>query len=313
MNLRRTLTVAACLLVIAASPFVGEPLVGENGEFIFWQLRLPRMLMGLVCGGALSLVGATYQTVFANPLASESTVGTLAGATLGAVLAVVFGLGAGVAGLPSIALCAFAGALAVTLILTAIASSGRASINSVLLAGIAISLMASALSTGLQYTADLNSMFTAARWSLGHLQQMRYDGILIMLPFVMPSCALLLMQTRALEALSGGEERAHSQGVDVARLRALTLGAGALAVAAVVAWCGPIAFVGLIVPHLTRLTMGASRRVLLPYSVLLGGAFLVACDTLARAAMPGRELPVGVVTAALGAPALVWLVARRRG
>jgi iron complex transport system permease protein len=310
--MKRALTILACLAVIAASPFIGEPLSGDTGSFIFWQLRLPRMLMGLIAGGALSLVGATYQTVFANPLASESTVGTLAGATLGAVIAVVFGAGSGQAFLPAITLCAFAGALAVTLLLTAIASSGRASMNSVLLAGVAISLMASALSTGLQYTADLNSMFTAARWSLGNLQQMGYFSIALILPFVIPSCALLLLQTRALETLAGGEERAHSQGVDVAKLRAISLGAGALAVAAVVAWCGPIAFVGLIVPQLVKMLMGSSRRVMLPYSLLIGGAFLVACDTVARAAWPRGELPVGVVTAALGAPALVWLVARRK-
>lgn len=310
--MKRALTILACIVVIVASPFVGEPLSGDTGWFIFWQLRLPRMLMGLIAGGALSLVGGTYQTVFANPLASESTVGTLAGATLGAVLAVVFGAGGGQEFLPAITLSAFLGALVVTLLLTAIASSGRANMNSVLLAGIAISLMASALSTGLQYTADLNSMFTAARWSLGNLEQMGYFGIALILPFVIPSCGLLLLQTRALETLAGGEERAHSQGVDVSRLRGLSLGCGALAVAAVVAWCGPIAFVGLIVPQLVKMLMGASRRVMLPYSLLIGGAFLVACDTVARAAWPGRVLPVGVVTAALGAPALVWLVARRR-
>jgi len=310
--MKRALTIVACFVVIAASPFAGETLQGDTGWFIFWQLRLPRVLMGLIAGGALSLVGGTYQTVFANPLASESTVGTLAGATLGAVLAVVFGAGGGQEFLPAITLSAFLGALVVTLLLTAIASSGRASMNSVLLAGVAISLMASALSTGLQYTADLNSMFTAARWSLGNLQQMGYDGLVLIVPFVLPSCGLLLWQTRALETLAGGEDRAHSQGVDVSRLRALSLGSGALAVAAVVAWCGPIAFVGLIVPHIVRMLVGASRRVMLPWSLLIGGAFLVACDTAARVAWPRGELPVGVVTAALGAPALVWLVARRK-
>src|SRR5688572_11382217 len=221
--MKRALTIVACLAVIAASPFVGEPLSGDTGKFIFWQLRLPRMLMGLLAGGALSLVGATYQTIFANPLASESTVGTLAGATLGAVIAVVFGAGSGIAGLPAVTLCAFVGALAVTLVLTALASSGRASLNSVLLAGVAISLMASALSTGLQYTADLNSMFTAARWSLGHLQVMGYRDFAVMAAFVVPAGATLLLQTRALETLAGGEERAHSQGVDVATLRGLCL------------------------------------------------------------------------------------------
>jgi ABC-type Fe3+-siderophore transport system permease subunit len=309
---RVSIVLLVCAVVVVGSPFAGELLDASTGSFIFWRLRVPRVLMGFVAGATLSLVGAAYQTIFANPLASESTVGTLAGATLGAVVAVIFGAGVGIGGLPTVALFAFVGALAVTLMLTAIASSGRASVNSVLLAGIAISLMASALSTGLQYTADLNSMFTAARWSLGHLQQMGYLGILVMLPLVVPAAAVILLQARALDALAGGEERAHSQGVDISRVRTLTLGAGALAVAACVAWCGPIAFVGLIVPHLVRLSVGSSRRLLLPASAVTGGAFLVACDTVARAVWPGRELPVGVVTSALGAPALVWLVARQR-
>ena len=314
MNTRIAVVVVVSLLVIVASPWIGGTPDGEAGTFIFTSLRIPRTLMACMVGATLSIVGAGYQTVFANPLAAPSTVGTTAGATLGALVAVLAGSGLGglPGGLPVIALFAFIGALAVSLFVAALAASGRARVNDVLLAGVAISLAAGAISAGLQYSADQLQLFAAVQWSLGHLPQVGYRGVLMILPFVVTSIAVLLSQARALQALVGGEERAHSQGVDVARVRSLVLGVGALGVAACVAWCGPIAFVGLIVPHIVRLTVGASRRVLLPVSAIAGAAFLVACDTAARNVWPGRELPVGVLTAGLGAPLLVWLVARQR-
>jgi len=303
--------VGLSLLVIVASPFIGESLGAANGSFILFELRLPRTLMAVIAGGTLSLVGATYQALFGNALASESTVGTLAGATLGAVAALVLGAARGAGGLPAVTICAFAGAVVVTMPLTAIAASGRATMGSVLLAGIATSTMATALSLGLQYAADATSTFSAARWTLGSLQQLGYVGVVAVGVVAAATAALILSQMRALEALAAGEERAHAQGVSLARLRTICLTTSALGVAAVVAWCGPIAFVGLIVPNLVRLLFGPSRRKLLPYSIVLGAAFLAACDAIARVVWPGRELPVGVVTAALGAPALVWLIARR--
>ena len=308
MKVRIVLISVLCLAAIAAAPFAG----GEPEGFVFWQLRVPRLLMAVLVGGTLSLVGACFQTIFGNPLAAPSTVGTTAGATLGALAALVLGTTSMVAGFPLVALAAFVGAMLVGLTISAVAASGRARVNDVLLVGIALSLAASALATGLQYTADMAAMFPAVQWSLGHLSQVGYDGVLMVLPFVAVTVIVLLAQTRALAALIGGEERAHSQGVDVRRVRTLTLGVGSLGVAACVAWCGPIAFVGLIVPHLVRRGVGSSLRVLLPMSLLVGAAFLALCDTAARLMIPGRELPVGVLTAAIGAPALIWLVAKRR-
>jgi len=312
MASRVALFVLAVISLTALAPIVGPTLVSPMDGFVFWQLRVPRVIMGGLVGAMLGLTGAVFQLVFVNPLATPSTVGTTAGATLGALGALVLVGATGVAGgLPLVVLAAFAGALGVSLLVAGVAASHRARANDVLLAGIAASLGASAVATGLQYAADLHALFAATQWSLGHLPQVGYRGVMLVLPFVVASAVVLLAQTRGLEALAGGEELAHGQGVDVRRLRSLTLGAGALGVAACVAWCGPIAFVGLIVPHLVRLAFGPRVRLLLPLSLLGGGAFLVACDTLARSLIPGRELPVGVLTAALGAPALVWLVARR--
>jgi iron complex transport system permease protein len=312
MRARWALAILLSSAVLIAAPLLGSSLGGPRGDFLLWQLRVPRVLMGVLVGGTLSLSGAVFQLVLENPLATPDTVGTTAGATLGALVALVLGGFTPLSGFPVIAPAAFAGALAVSLLVGAVASSGRARINDVLLAGVAAALGASALATGLEYWAGMNAVFAASRWSLGHLPQMGYRGVVLVAPAALASWAVLLASWRALRALTLGQELAHSQGVDVPRLRTWLLGTASLAVAACVAWCGPIAFVGLVVPHLVRLSLGRTVRVLLLGSLLMGASFLVACDTLARLALPGRELPVGVLTAALGAPTLLWLVLGQR-
>ncbi len=310
--LRLALLGALCILLLFGAVWVGPDLEGERGDFILWQLRIPRVLVGILVGSTLSLVGAVYQALFNNPLATPSTVGTTAGATLGVLFALVFGLGIESALVPVTAISAFVGALVATWLVAAVASSGRASLHDVLLSGIAITLTASALSTAIQYLADMQALFAAAQWSLGQLPQVGYDGLVLMLPLLLAANGILLLQSRALQAVALGEESALCQGVAIRRLRAITLGAAALGVGTTVAWCGPIAFVGLIVPHLVKQVLGSSVRVVLPGSCLLGAAFLVTCDAVARSLFRNHELPVGVVTAALGAPALLLLIVRRR-
>jgi ABC-type Fe3+-siderophore transport system permease subunit len=301
--------VVLSLALTAASVLVGPPLEGAQGDFILWQLRVPRMLVGALVGGTLGLVGATFQTLFANPLASESTVGTTAGATLGALFALALELPGG---FPVLFACSCAGAALASVSVTLVAGSGRASMGDVLLAGITVTVATGALSVGLQYLSDSRALVAAARWSLGQLPQVGYDGVLILAPLVVPCWLVLLALGRALQTFAFGEELAESRGVNVPSLRRLVLGAGSLAVAACVAWCGPIAFVGLIVPHIVRRSVGPAQRRVLPLSLAAGSAFLVLCDALARSLSPGRELPVGVVTAALGAPGLVLLLFNAR-
>jgi ABC-type Fe3+-siderophore transport system permease subunit len=314
MSARLVVLGVLALIALAVSPWIGPAMPAESADFILWQLRVPRVLVGALVGAVLGVVGAAYQTIFGNPLATPSTVGTTAGAVLGALVAVVLLDGGLVGGVPVLALAAFLGALGVTLIVAMVASSGRASTSDVLLAGIAITLAASAMASGLQFQADMAATFQAVRWSLGHLGQLGFDGLWTLLPFAVVAIVAILSQTRALDAMVAGESLAETQGVDVVRVRTLVLGVGALGVGATVALCGPIAFVGLIVPHLVRLWLTGSRRVLLPMSALVGAALLVLCDGLARVLIEGRELPVGVLTAALGAPLLLWLVVgRRRG
>jgi iron complex transport system permease protein len=312
MRGRLLIVIALSVAAIAISPFLGASLDPETGSFVLWQLRIPRTILGVLVGSTLGLTGAVYQTIFSNPLATPSTVGTTAGASLGVLFVLVLFPTASLQGLPIIAVAAFIGALLVTLLIAAIAASGRARVNDLLLVGIGITLASSAAYTGLQFQADMESTFQAVRWSLGSLAKVGYRDVVLMLPFALVTHLVLLSQIRALEALTGGEARAFSQGVPVVKVRTRCLGIGALGVGASVALCGPIAFVGLLVPHLVRLSIGSQRRILLPMSAITGAAFLALCDGIARWILPERNLPVGVLTAALGAVVLILLVVRRK-
>jgi iron complex transport system permease protein len=279
-------------------------------DFVLYELRLPRLLIGLLVGSTLGLVGAAFQALFRNPLATPSTVGTTAGAALGALFALPFGVrGAGI--LPAATICAFLGALGSTALVLSVATSARARVEEILLAGIAVTLGAGALSQGLHVIANEGALFAAAQWSLGQLPQVGYDRVLLLLVPSFVCAASILSQERSLAALSLGEDWARSVGVETSRVRLILLIGGCLGVGAAVALCGPIAFVGLLVPHVVRLSLGANRSRLLPLSWLSGGAFLVFCDLLAREMLPRQELPVGVLTAALGSPALFFLILRR--
>lgn len=310
MKYRRGALVLACVAVTLATTLVGPSLGGPHGDFVLYQLRIPRMLVGALAGSALALAGACFQIIFNNPLATPSTVGTLAGATLGAIAALTFGVDRELLGMPFTTFAAFAGALLTSFAVVAVGRSRRAKMADVLLAGIAVSLAASAIATGVEYVADSRALFAASRWALGHVAQVGYRGVSVLAPVVAVTSALLLSQARALRSFALGEEFAYAQGVNVRRLRGVVLLAASFSVAAIVAWCGPIAFVGLIVPHVVRLLVGPSVYSLLPLSAVTGAAFLTLCDALSRSIVPGRELPVGVLTAALGAPALIALIAR---
>lgn len=311
MSLRIALVAGGSVIGLALLPLVGG-LPEAHADFVLWQLRVPRVLMAALIGATLSTIGAAFQVVLQNPLATPSTVGTTAGATLGAVAAIVLGQSGSAIGPGAISIAAFVGALVVTLPLARLASSARWSVDDVLLAGIGITLATAAVATGVRYLSAANSTFAAAQWSLGHLPQVGYDSIVRLAPIAVLVVAVLLRQARALETMTGGDDRAQSQGVDAPRVRTLCLGAGALGVGASVALCGPIAFVGLIVPHLVRMAASASPTVVLPLSAIVGAAFLGVCDAGARLLVPGREVPVGVLTAALGAPSMLWLIARQR-
>ena len=304
---------------IAIGAFWLGPLLGLIGPhvstdaeaFVFWQLRVPRVLAGLLVGGTLGLGGAVTQALFRNPLATPSTTGSLAGATVGALLALVCGMSTSALGLPAVALAAFAGAMLTSGLVLAASSSGRIHTQDVLIIGIAVTLAATSAATIVEDLADTPALVAASRWSLGHLSQVGFAQTRVAAPILFVCWLVQLTQARALQTFVLGEEVAHSRGVSIRRVRLISLSACSLSVATAVAWCGPIAFVGLIVPALVRLAFGASQRIVLPGSLLTGAALLTLCDGLGRLVSARHEIPVGVVTAALGAPALIALIALR--
>ncbi len=300
------LSFALLVMACAASLWVSIELPAD--EFIFWRLRIPRLLMGGLCGSLLSLVGAAYQILFKNPLATPSTVGTTAGATLGALLSLVLGLD-GLWALSGAALFAFAGALAASFAILALAYHRQRRLEEVLLGGIAITLATGAISQALYAVASAQALFSAAQWGLGYLGQIGYQKVVFLLLPWTACIGVLFYQRKAIASFALGQPWAQATGVDTRKTRLLVLMAGSLGVGSVVALAGPIAFVGLLVPHLLR-ALGARRaEVLLPLSALFGAAYLIAADFAAKTIWSEQELPVGVLTSALGAPALfiaIW-------
>lgn len=308
---------AGLVIALAVVGFVVGMLLGdlptpEAMAFVVLELRLPRAVLGALVGLALGLVGAVFQVLFENPLATPSTVGTTAGASLGALAVILLWPGGAWLGLPVVAVGAFFGALLVTFGILALAAWRQLAIADLLLLGIAVSLGTSALSLGLQVQADGQQLLRAVRWSLGSLATVGW-GVpsLLALPVIV-GAIVLVAQQRPLQTLAAGSERAQAQGVDLQRLRIVSLGVGSFLVGCCVAAAGPLAFVGLLVPHLVRAVVGGAPRRLLPLSAVAGAGLLPLADGLARVVVPGQDLPVGVLTAAIGAPVLVLLLAARR-
>lgn len=310
------------VLVLLAAPFIGpEPIgageiFGESGStrfFIFWTLRVPRLLLGLLAGAGLSLAGLTFQALFRNPLATPFTLGVSSGAAFGAALAVTLGLEGLYLGADVTALFALAGALLVVFVLYRLSRRGRGlSTLHLLLAGVAISYFFSSLLLFTQYLADFTQTFRVVRWLMGRLESIGYGDALTILPAFLVALGILVAYRREMDLLVTGEEIARSRGVPVDRVRVRLYLAASFLTATIVATCGPIGFVGLVVPHVLRMLLGLSTCYLIAGSVLVGGPFLVICDVIARNLMVETELPVGVITALLGGPFFLWLVIRRK-
>lgn len=299
------------MLIGMASAWIGPQISGELGQAILHELRIPRAVAGMIMGAVLAGAGAVLQILLQNPLATPGTVGTTAGASLGVILALLFGVESALFGIPLLPLAAFAGALTVTSIIVLVASRHRTRTEDVLLAGIALTLMTGAISSALRLGFDQVMALDALRWSLGSLTLIGFERLWLALPFLLVSMLGMLMLLRPLDVLVTGIDRAGTRGVNVPRIRTWGVGLASLGVAAGVAMAGPIAFVGLVCPHIMRLWGGGQPRFLVPASMCLGLAFLPLCDSLGRVLLDQREVPVGVITAAIGAPLLFLLVVRR--
>lgn len=280
---------------------------------IIHELRLPRVVLALLVGATLASCGAAYQGVFANPLADPYTLGVAAGAGLGATVAIALG-GPGSATPGYVPVAAFAGALlAVALTYVLGTTGGRSrSVTALIVAGVAVaSFLTAAQTYVMQRNTDTIRQVYA--WILGRLSTAGWGEVLILLPYFLLTTAVLLSHRWTLDVLGLGDDEAAALGINVRRIRLLVVVAASLGTAAAVSVSGLIAFVGIIVPHTVRLVAGSGHRVLLPLSLLFGGAFLVLADLAARTIMAPAELPIGVITAFFGAPffALVLHTSRR--
>ena len=285
----------------------------ETARTIFFRLRVPRVALGLLVGGSLAGVGAALQALFRNPLAEPFTLGVSGGGALGASIAIALGLGASVAGVPLVFLFAFAGSMASIAIVYRLASAGSVVMpGSLLLAGVVLNLIAVSGILLIQFMTDYTRALQILRWMVGSLDVVGAGLIWRMLIFLVPGLAFLLAVTRDLHLIAMDEESAAALGVDVRRTERFVYVASCLIVGVSVAVAGPIGFVGLIVPHAVRLLFGEDLRIVIPCSILLGAAFLVLADTLARSLLGASELPVGAVTALIGGPLFLLLLSRRR-
>jgi iron complex transport system permease protein len=292
---------------------LGGPGEGNVDAMILFHARLPRALLGAVVGGALAAAGAALQAILRNPLAEPHLLGVSGGAALGGVVAMVLGGSRGSGVSLAAPLGAFVGALGAMLLVYRLGTvHGRLQPYTFLLAGVVCNAFAGALIMFVNTFADLLQAHGILFWLMGSLATYSYGLVLASFLYLAVAAAFLLFQTRHFNALSLGEEGAAQLGVNVERTRRIAFVASSLLVGAAVSVSGMIGFVGLIVPHVARLVFGADYRLLLPASILLGGAFLVAADMLARTAMGATELPVGVVTALCGAPFFLYLL-RREG
>ena len=288
--------------VLSHVPFLGvESPFSETQDAILWELRAPRVVLGLLVGAMLATAGAAYQGVFRNPLADPYLLGAAAGAGLGATIVIAYDL-AGDVGPDLRPIAAFVGAMLAVGIAYALGRSvGGRQTATLILAGVTVASFLTALQTYVQQRR-VETVQEVYSWILGQLETAGWTDVLIMLPYVVVSAVALLWHRRLLDVLSVGDDEAASLGVPVARVRLLVVLAATLGTAAAVAFSGLIAFVGIIVPHAIRLMAGTSYRIVVPLSLAFGAGFLVIVDLVARTVVAPGQLPIGVVTAFLGAP-----------
>ena len=285
----------------------------ERDAAILWQLRLPRVVLGALVGAMLALAGAAYQGVFRNPLADPYLLGAAGGAGLGATLAIAYGPDTSSWPVGLLPLAAFTGAVAGVAAAYALGRSGGGRTTTTLvLAGVAVASFLTAIQTYVQQRED-DTLREVYGWILGRLSTAGWKEVVLILPYTLLSAAVIVACRRLLDVLAVGDDEAESLGVRAARVRLVVVAAATLGTAAAVAVSGLIGFVGIIVPHTVRLVAGSSYRLVVPLCLLLGAAFMILADLVARTVMAPGELPIGVVTAFLGAPffAVVLRTTRR--
>jgi iron complex transport system permease protein len=319
--------VLTCIVALVALRFGAHPLTWAQlwsalafaspeetdvARVILWDVRFPRVMMGLLVGASLAITGAALQALVRNPLADPYVLGISSGAALGATVGLALGLGTlmGGIGLP---LCAFlGGGVSIVLVYTIAISQGQLSVHTLLLAGVIINAVCSALMMFVTSILNPASLYRVVVWLMGTLSAPSQMALMGVGACVVSAIVWLLHYSRALNLLATGEDASRSLGVDSDRVHRMVFVVSALLTGIVVSLCGMIGFVGMVVPHLVRIVCGADHRLLLPVSALAGGMLLILADTVARTVVAPAEIPVGVVTALIGGPFFLYLLITRK-
>lgn len=324
----RLILLATFLFLVAVlllSPAVGSQqlnlqgvwqyaLGGQNSDgFIFFRIRLPRVLLGVLTGGALAVAGVAFQSLLRNPLATPYTLGVASGGALGALLVIKSGVALSLLGFSGIQMGAFVGSLlTVALVYGFARRTRRITTYGMILAGVTINYFFAAMILLLHYISDFTETHRMIRWTIGGLDVVDYVAISRSLPVLLTSFAGIWLLSRPLNLLSTSEDTAASKGIHVPRVQLLVFLLASLMTGSVVALSGPIGFIGLIIPHLLRLLGVSDHRYLIPASLCLGGGFLALADTVARTVLAPIDLPVGILTTLMGGPFFLWLLRQNR-
>ncbi len=309
----------AILILLSLAALIVFPMLGSTdvlhdpmGREILMKLRFPRVLTAFLAGIALASSGMIFQALFRNPLATPDTLGVSGGAALGATLWMRFGAPLLLIGVTGASIAGFLGALGTVLLVYGLArfKSGFSSAT-LLLAGVAVNLFLSSLILLMQYFSDPGETFRMIRWLMGGFSVVGFATPVNLAVFTVIGLMITALLTREMNLLLTGEELAGARGVNVDRTKKMLFFSASLMTGAAVAFCGPIAFVGLMVPHICRQFTGSDHRKLFPAVILLGGAFMVICDGLARTLLAPVEMPAGLITSLLGGPFFLWLLLKK--
>ncbi len=303
-------------ITVVTAPFIGTISISLNEAFqseIFLNIRLPRVLFAFIVGFSLSMIGVIFQALLRNELATPYTLGVSSGGALGAVISIKSGIAITILGFTTTTIFSVAGSVFTIILIYWIAKS-KIGISPVtlVLTGVTVSLFFSSMILFIHYMADFTETYRMIRWLMGGLQITGWNYSLTLLPFTLLIFLYFFANSNAFNIMSAGKDLAMSKGVNVESLQKLSFVSGSVLIGLVVAFAGPIGFIGLIIPHLMRLVFGPDHRTLILTSALFGGIFLVWCDTIARTIISPAELPVGVITSIIGGPFFVWLLIKKQ-
>jgi len=303
----------ALKIILIKIPIVGERLIQEqfsdSSVAVVWNLRMPRVLLAAIVGAALAFSGATYQGLFKNPMAESYVLGVSSGAALGATIGIVFGISR-IMGFSGIAMMSFVAAVGTTFLVYELARGGRrVAMTTLLLAGVAVNFLLSAINS-LLLIYNKDNMERIVLWTMGSLAGANWTKVAIAFIGAFVGMILTSFFSKDLNLLLMGEEDAKHLGVNVEKTKKLLLSLSSFIAAMAVSVSGVIGFVGMIVPHAIRLIIGPDHRIVLPYSAIMGGIFLIIADILARTLASPMEIPVGIITAMTGAPFFLYLLIR---